>query len=120
MTDEEVFTFVQSAIPSVWALELLQVMYRRRERTWRTSDLVAELRSSPSAIEHAAAALNTAGLIAVEGSTYRFHPASDAVAQLAARTLELYAVRPAWVIRAIMTAPNDKLRIFANSFRLKD
>jgi hypothetical protein len=120
VTDEEVFAYVQGAIPSVWALEVLQFMHRRRERSWRAAEIVKELRSSPSAVEHALSALHMAGLVAAEESVFRFQPASDTVAQLAARTLELYAVRPSWVIRAIMTAPNDKLRIFANSFRLKD
>jgi hypothetical protein len=120
VTDEEVFSYVQSAIPSVWALELLQVLYRHRERSWRIGDLVAELRSSQTATEPAIAALHAAGLIVVEGDACRYQPASDTIAQLAVRTLELYAVRPASVIGAVMSGPNDKLRMFANSFRLKD
>jgi hypothetical protein len=118
-SDDDVFAFVQSTIPSVWAIELLQTLHRR-ERAWRAAELVSELRSSPSAIEYALQALGTAGLVAGENDTYRFAPASDAIAQLVTRTLELYAIRPLWIIGAIMTAPNDKLRIFANSFRLKD
>jgi len=120
LTDEDVFGYVQSAIPSVWALEVLRVLHKQRDRAWRAGDLVAELRSSAAAIDPSIVALQAAGLIAVEDGTYRFRPASDAISDFADRTLELYAVRPAWVIRAIMTAPNDKLKIFANSFRLKD
>jgi hypothetical protein len=32
----------------------------------------------------------------------------------------LYAAKPLAVINAIATAPNEKLRIFADAFRLKD
>jgi hypothetical protein len=120
LTDEDVFAYVQSAIPSVWALELLQTLYRHRDRSWRVADLIVELRSSESAVEPAIAALQVAGLIVAEGDAFRFHPVSDTVAQLVERTLELYAVRPAWIIRAVMSGPNEKLRIFANAFRLKD
>jgi hypothetical protein len=120
LTDEDVFGYVQSAIPSVWALEALRILHQQRNRAWRLADLVAELRSSAAAIEPAIVALQAAGLIAGEHGTYRFLPASDAISEFADRTLALYAVRPAWVIRAIMTAPTDKLRIFANAFRLKD
>jgi hypothetical protein len=120
LTDEDVFGYVQSAIPSVWALEALRVLHQRRDRAWRAADLVSELRSSAAAIEPAIAALEAAGLIAAENDTYRFRPASETVSEFADRALALYAVRPAWVIRAIMTAPTDKLRIFANAFRLKD
>jgi hypothetical protein len=33
---------------------------------------------------------------------------------------ETYAARPMAVVKAIMTAPNEKLRVFSDAFRLKD
>ncbi|HTI85215.1 MAG TPA: hypothetical protein VL966_01290 [Alphaproteobacteria bacterium] len=119
-TDEDIFAYVQGAFPSVWALEVLRLLHRERARAWRATDLISELRGSEAAIGSAIAALEAAGLAVSEHDVVRFHAASDTVAELAQRTLEVYVVRPAWVIRAILTAPNAKLKIFANSFRLKD
>lgn len=120
MTDEEVLAFVQASIPSVWALELLLLVRRDRARTWRASELVRELRSTATVVDHSLAALQSAGMVAGEDGLYRYQPASAAVDGLVAETARIYGIKPVAVIRAIVTAPNDKLRTFANSFKLKE
>jgi hypothetical protein len=39
---------------------------------------------------------------------------------MAERIEAVYAAKPMAVAKAIMSAPNDKLRIFADAFKLKD
>jgi hypothetical protein len=120
VTDEEVLAFVQASIPSVWALELLLLVRRDPNREWRADALVRELRSTDTVVQDAVAALQSAGMVVGQDELYRFQPASPALETLVAETAKIYAIKPVSVIRAIVTAPNDKLRTFANSFKLKE
>jgi hypothetical protein len=120
VTDEEVLAFVQASIPSVWALELLLLLRRDPSREWRVEMLVRELRGTSPVVEDALNALQSAGLVVGQDGLYRYQPASPALDTLVAETAKIYAIKSVSVIRAIVTAPNDKLRIFANSFRLKE
>jgi DNA-binding IclR family transcriptional regulator len=120
LTDDDVLAELHRVIKSVWALELL-ILLRRGSRAWRQDELVRELRSSDVAVGDALAGLQASGLVAAdrEGG-YRYEPASPELDRLCGRIEALYAAKPLAVARAIMTAPNDKLRIFADAFRLKD
>lgn len=120
MTDEEVLAFVQASIPSVWALELLLLIRRDPGRDWRADALVRELRSTETIVDDALTALRSIGIVVGQGGLYRYQPASHALDVLVSETAKIYAIKPIPVIRAIVTAPNDKLRTFANSFKLKD
>jgi hypothetical protein len=119
--DERVLAFLRAHIRSVWALELLLLLARDRARAWHSHDLVREMRSSTVAVDEALRNLKSAGLAAVDADNrYRYSPASPEVDALATGIAQAYAVRPSAVVNAIITAPDDKLRIFADSFRLKD
>ena len=121
MDEEEVFEFIRKHIGSVGTLELLIWMQRGRDRMWQTTDLVRELRSSPVAIGQGLSSLQAAELVAKTGDdSYSFAPASALQAQLAADIEKLYAVRPVALMKVIMTAPNEKLRIFSDAFKLKE
>lgn len=120
MSDEEVLAFVQASIPSVWALELLLLVRRDPNRDWRAAALVRELRSTDTVVQDSLMALQSAGLVVGQDGVYRFQPASSALETLVAETAKIYGIKPVSVIRAIVTAPNDKLRTFANSFKLKE
>ena len=121
VTEDEVLRFVQKSIKSVWALEMLLLLRRERDRVWRSGDLVRELRSSDSAVGEAAASLRGAGFASAEsGDAVRYDPASPELDAMAARVQAIYAEKPLAVAKAIMSAPGDKLRIFADAFKLKD
>ena len=119
MSEDEVLAFVQRSIKSVWALELLMLLRRDRKRVWSPADLVLELRSSEAAVAEALAGLRSAGFVA-EAAALRYEPASAELDGIAGAIEELYATRPLAVAKAIMSAPSDKLRLFADSFKLKD
>jgi hypothetical protein len=120
VTDEEVLAFVQASIPSVWALELLLLLRRDPKKEWHVDALVRELRSTATVVQDSLPALQSAGLVVGEEGVYRYQPASPALDAIVSETAKVYAIKPTAVIRAIVTAPNDKLRVFANSFRLKE
>jgi hypothetical protein len=121
VTEDEVLAFVQRSVKSVWGLELLLLLRRERQKSWRVADLVLELRSSEAAVDVALDGLRGAGFVSAEAEDlYRYAPASPELDEVAGRIDAVYAAKPMAVAKAIMSAPNDKLRIFADAFRLKD
>lgn len=120
VTDEEIFAFVRTSVRSVWALELLLLLRRDPARSWHPDDLVRELRSSPAIVHEELAALCAAGLCGHAEGRYRYQPATAAQDALAAALQDTYAARPMAVVKAIMSAPNEKLRIFSDAFKLRD
>ena len=120
MTDRDVIDFIHATLRSVWALELLLLLKRHPERAWLEVDLIRELRGSQVAVRGALSELGTAGLILQEDGAARYQPATSALDD-AVRALEaLYAARPMAVVRAVTSAPNQKLRIFSDAFKWKD
>ena len=120
MTEDEVLSFVATSLRSVWALEVAMLLRRERAKAWTMDDIVRETRSSQTASADALTALKAAGFITEEGGSYRYWPATPTLETLAAEIEALYAKKPATVIKAILAAPHDKLRIFSDAFKLKD
>lgn len=120
MSEDEVLAFVQTSIKSVWALEVLLLLRRERQRAWSTQDLVLELRSSEAAVTEALSGLRALGAVAAEPAGFRYQPSSAELDRVCGSIEQLYATKPLAVAKAIMSAPSDKLRLFADSFKLKD
>jgi hypothetical protein len=121
VTEDELLKFVQNSIKSVWALEMLLLFRRERQRAWDAGDLVRELRSSDSAVAEALTGLRNAGFVtATPDGRHRYEAASPELDAIAARIERLYGERPLAMAKAIMSAPNEKLRIFSDAFKLKD
>jgi hypothetical protein len=121
MKDEEVLAFLTASIRSIWTLELLLLLRRQRERAWQAGVLVQELRASANVVQLGLASLAGAGFVAVDeqGGT-QYQPLSPQLEALADAVAALYATRPVTVINAIAAPSDDKLRIFSESFRLKE
>jgi hypothetical protein len=119
VTEEQVFSHVRSLIPSLWTLDVLLLLRLSGERIWRRDELVLELRSSPTAVDHSLASLVAAGLLAEQDDGIVFRPATYELRRFADELQRIYAAKPTRVVKAIMTAPNENLRIFSDAFRLK-
>jgi hypothetical protein len=121
VNEDDVLAFVAATIKSVWALELLLLMRRQPDRDWEAGGLVRELRASTVAVRDALTGLRNSGLVTTDDSgLFRYRPASEQLDAFAAEAESLYRSKPLSVINAIATAPNEKLRIFAEAFRLKE
>jgi len=97
------------------------LLRRQRDRAWTIDDVVQELRSSRFAIDTAVAALQGAGLISRSSDGLcQFWPTSPELERAAAGVEQLYAEKPMTVVRAIAEANEEKLRLFARAFRLKE
>lgn len=117
--DKDLAEFIESSFESVWSLELLLALYRQPERVWTAEELIAELRSSHVVVRKSIEILLASGLIVAEsGDAVRYGPASADQARLVANLDEEYRIKPAAVRRLIVRSGADKLRVFANAFRI--
>jgi len=109
--------FIESAVPSVWALETLLVLRRSPGAAWAADRLVAELRASEPLVNDCLAGLQRAGLILGEDEGFRYAPASPTLAALCDDLEAAYRERPVAVVNTITRRRSDALRGFADSFR---
>ncbi len=117
---DEILSFARVSLGSVWALEVLLLLRRTVARDWTTPSLVAELRSSPAAVDGALDRLRQAGLVVTDtGGVHRFQPIAPPLEALVADLAELYAGHPVTVINAIISPPDSSIRSFADAFRIK-
>ena len=117
---DELLQFIRTSVSSVWTLELLLLMRRSPDRAWTTDALNGELRSSSLIVANGLAALTAAGLVIEDANaTYCYRPARPELGVLADQLAAAYAEFPFAVTQAILAAPNDKIRIFADAFRIK-
>jgi hypothetical protein len=105
----------------VWALELLICLRRKPDRVWQSDELVRELRTSSTVICDSLTTLQHIGFVATtDAGGFRYAPVSGTLIDLAEGAERLYREKPVMVVSAIAAMPNEKLRIFAEAFRLKD
>jgi hypothetical protein len=120
VTQEDVLSFAESSIPSVWALELVLFLKRIAPAGRKLEELVLHLRSSSTAIGFSLRHLQDSGLCVEEAGAYFFRPASAGLRSLVDELEKLYATKPALVTKTIVRAGNMNLHVFANSFRLRE
>lgn len=105
----------------MWTLELLIRMRQTADRVWQKDELVREMRASGTVIDASLATLQNFGLVMEgEGGGFRYAPLSATLAEIAEGAERLYREKPVAVVGAIAATPDEKLRIFAEAFRLKD
>ncbi len=121
VSEEQIFSFLQTRIRSVWALELLVLLAREPTRMWQSDELVREMHSSTVVVDQPLNNLQPVGLVerTTEGGC-RFAPVSAELKELAGKIEEVYAAKPTAIIKAILTAPDDKLRTFADAFKFRE
>lgn len=116
---DEVIRFLRTSIGSVWALELLLLLRRDAARAWSVERLVRELRGSIGIVAGVLAQLQAAGIVAETGGTYRYEAATPELNETVAAVAKSYAEYPIAVTQAILTAPSQKIQLFADAFRIK-
>src|SRR3569833_425551 len=120
-SEADILEFAGASFRSVWALELLLMLRRTRDRNWGAAEILKELRSSQVAVVEALNTLIAAGLVvADEDERYRYN-ATGRLEEAVGALAQLYALKPAVVMRQIVNSPNNaKLQILTDAFRLKD
>jgi hypothetical protein len=119
---QDVRAFIADHIDSVLQLELLLLLHKKRDQHFDAAEVVAELRIDPS---WAAAQLDDFSargiLTCVDGPPrqYRYAPKEPEMDSAIARLDQTYADRRVSVISLIFSKPTDKLRSFADAFRVR-
>jgi hypothetical protein len=118
VTEDEALAYAAASIRSVWALEMLLTLKRAPERVWTIDALIRELRSSLAVVNECLSNLRNAGLITEDGEGgYRYNPASPELGEMASALEKIHGIKPMAVIKAIVSGPSDKLRIFSDAFK---
>lgn len=114
--------FIAENIASVAQLEVLLLLRANPERTWTAEDVARSLYTGEPLIAAQLADWATRGLlISPDGKpeSYRYAPATPELGELVSGLAEAYRVRRVSVITTIYTQPVDKVRTFADAFRLR-
>jgi len=117
-SEAELLSFAGAAIGSVCALELLILLRREPGKQWGPEALVHELRSSPGAVAQALDHLRQSGLVVEAAGGFQYQQSSPRLDDICRRLESQYAAKPVTVIRAIVEAPSEKLRLYADAFRV--
>jgi hypothetical protein len=118
--DKPLLDFLRASFRSVWTLELALFLWREPRRDWRAHELVRDMRSSEFVVREGLATLIRAGLVGeVEAGLYRFLPTKPSFEEYMAELEVLYKERPVSLIEAIFSAPDERLRTFADAFKLR-
>jgi hypothetical protein len=116
---EHLLSFLRRSIESVEGLEMLFLLHTTKERWWTANEIDAELRSSPLAVQERLDSLEKRGLVKRdENGSYCFNEGSPD-AQLVTELAAEFARRPFTIMNFILKNPTDKIRTFADAFRLK-
>ena len=120
MTEARILGFVGKAFNSIWPLELLLVLCQENRDRWQVKALIRELRANTEVVTQGLEALTTAGFVAVDSDQgYRLEPVSPDMDDMARALADLYKRKPRAVMRAIFSAPKDRIQTFADAFRMR-
>ena len=109
--------FVRQHMRSVWAVELLLILRRDRDRGWPPDELVAELRASTNLVDDVLAIFETGGLaVRDDAGLWRYRPAVPVLDELAGRLEQAYRERPVRIINLI-AQPSDPIQGLADAFK---
>lgn len=121
MLEPQLLAFVRTAIPSVWALELLLLLRRAAPGVLKRDEMVQLLRATPNLIDRLLSQFVAAGLVAQDAAgSYRFECATPETHTLCEALALAADERPIALRDAIISSPNEKLRDLADAFRFGD
>jgi hypothetical protein len=120
---QEVRAFITEHIDSVLQLELLLLLHTKRSDDFSAAEVVAELRIDPAWAVRQLDDFCARGILACPEAEaprrYRYAPKSPQTDAAIARLEQPYADRRVSVISLIFSKPTDKLRSFADAFRVR-
>jgi hypothetical protein len=118
---EDVLRFLNHHVGSLWALELILLMRRTREREWSPSALDRELRASAGVIGLELPLLVRAGIAGeTQPGRYRYEPTSAELDATIERLATCYRDFPVAIVRHVaLHASNRSLLAFLEAFSFR-
>jgi hypothetical protein len=119
VSETAILAFVSAAFSSLWPMEVMLVLCQEPGRGWTIDALARELRANIPVVTQGLAALQAVQFVTVDhNQAYRFQPTPER-AEVARALIDLYNLKPRAVMRAIFSAPADRIQTFADAFRLR-
>jgi len=102
-------------------LEVLLLIAAQPQRAWTAKDLADLLRIDPAWVDSQLRAMAAGGLVVQQPdpAAFRFEPRSAELSQAVDELAKTYADRRVTVIGLIFAKPLDKIRSFADAFRIR-
>jgi hypothetical protein len=120
---EHVERFIADHVDSVELIDVL-LLLRRNPRSWTPEDVSQRLYTTPQSAANRLEALRASGLAVVSEDTkpasYQYQPRTPELERAAADLEEAYAGRRTTVINLIFSKPTDRIRTFADAFRIRE
>jgi hypothetical protein len=120
---EAVQQFIVKYITSVDQLEILLLLHEYPEREWNADDVARHLFTESTSAESRLAELAANGLISTKSPgdrmSYRHGPKTPQLERAIAELAKQYPKYRVRIINLIFSKPIDKIRTFADAFRLK-
>jgi hypothetical protein len=112
--------FLIDNIDSIAHLEVLLKLFSNPEKNWNAEDLSKEMRSNISAATIQLVNLQRKGLIkSNDDLSYRYEATNAELNKQIENLVLLYHDKPVAVVSCIYEKPTDKLKGFADAFKLK-
>jgi hypothetical protein len=114
--------FIQACIPDVDAAELLLFVARERAQLHSLRKLTAHLKHAElneAAVERYVHGFMQCGLVEREGDAYRFARSASRYDGVLVELGRLYNEQPVTLVRMIYAPKDDRLRAFADAFKIK-
>jgi hypothetical protein len=118
---DELRTFIHKHIDSVVELEVLLLLYQTAPAEWSAESVSASLRITESSAATVLETLTTRELLArvtMAQRSYRYEPCSPQLRSAVESLATAYNDRRVTIISLIFSKPLDKIRIFADAFRI--
>lgn len=118
---DEFCRFIQTAIPSVAAAELLLLFHRRAGESITADEAVAELGPGitfADASKHLELFQSQGLLGSFSANRYRYRPDNELAVHVD-RLAQAYSQRPVTLFRVIYAFRDSKIKSFADAFRLR-
>jgi predicted transcriptional regulator len=118
---EIVRSLIVRHLDSVLEVEILLLLYGSRPRAWSAEEVVENLRIDRAWAATLLGKLCDAGLLRCDAAnqTYAYGPASAQLEAAVAALDAAYAARRVRVIELIFAKPLEKIRSFADAFRIR-
>lgn len=116
--------FIGNHVDSVELIDVLLLLKRHRGQEWTAEEVSRRLHTSPQSAANRLQALRSSGIAAGEdgapGTTYRYAPRDGTLERAVNGLEEAYGSRRTTVINLIFSKPSEKIRTFADAFRIRE
>lgn len=119
---DEVKRFLAEYIDSLFQLEVLLLLQARPEVSWTAEQVDRETRIGLESVKALLAGFAQIGFLSVSKGpdlSYRYQPATDELDQVIKLVATAYKERRVKVTSFIYSSPLDKIRSFAEAFRIR-